>query len=87
MTWQTTAAAELQAQRESQWLTVGFSYALAEMGHLGASTAQLNGARNFIQVFQNLWDKGEVHRSLPVKNLESYDAPIEQLKTPPEKHE
>jgi len=70
---------ELQAHREDAWLKVAFSYSLAEMANLGATTEQLSGARNLIQVFQNLWEKGEPERRLPVQTLESYERPLDEL--------
>lgn len=75
ISWQPTAASELQKFRESGWLTVAMTYALAEMTNLGATTEQLNGARNFIHVLQNLWEKAEPAKRLPVSRLETYDAP------------
>lgn len=79
LNFQKEPAATLQEQRESFWLTTSFSYTLAEMAHLGATTEQLNGARNFIQIFQNLWDRGEAHQKLPVKRLQSYDEDVTAL--------
>lgn len=74
LTWQKAHAEALQQNREQGWLTVSFAYALAEMANLGATTEQMNGARNFVRVFQNLWDQGETYKRLPVSRLETYDA-------------
>lgn len=74
--FQPTAAAELQKHREDSWLVVASTFTLAEMAHLGASTEQLLGARNFIHVFQSLWEKGEAPKRLPVRNLQSYDTDL-----------
>jgi hypothetical protein len=71
--FQPEASEALKSQRESSWLTVSMTYALAEMASLGATTEQLNGARNFIQVLQNLWEKGEQQKRLPISSLETYD--------------
>lgn len=80
LAWQQVAATELQNNRETGWFTIAMTYALAEMASLGATTEQLNGARNFIRVLQNLWDKGETYKRLPVSRLETYeDTDIAQL--------
>jgi hypothetical protein len=39
----------------------------------------VNGARNLIHIFQNLWDKGDKPTGLPVVRLETYDVSTEQL--------
>ena len=74
-----TQSDELKKHREDAWLTVAFAYSLAEMANLGATAEQMNGARNFIHVLQNLWEKGEPERKLPVQRLESYERPLEEL--------
>lgn len=74
ITFQPNVATALQELRESPALTVSMTYALAEMANLGATTEQLNGARNFIHTLQNLWDKGQVQQALPVKKLDTYEA-------------
>lgn len=66
----------LKANREAKWLTTGFTYALAQMAHSGASAEQLAGARQFIATFQNLWEQSANTPPLPVKSL-SMDSPAE----------
>ena len=70
---------ELKKHREDSWLTVAFAYSLAEMANLGATAEQMNGARNFIHVLQNLWEKAEQERKLPIQRLETYEMTAEQL--------
>jgi hypothetical protein len=77
--FQANAAEDLKIMRESAGFTVGAVYALAEMANLGATQEQLLGARNFIHILQNLWDKGEPATKLPVTRLETYDLSSEQL--------
>lgn len=72
-------AEKLQALRESPELTVAMTYALAEMANLGATQEQMNGARNFIHVLQNLWEKTEPAKALPIQRLETYEMTPEEL--------
>jgi hypothetical protein len=77
--FQKAHAEELQKIRESGALTVSMTYALAEMANLGGTTEQMNGARNFIHVLQNLWEKTEPAKRLPVSRLETYEMSPEEL--------
>jgi len=79
LTFQKGHAAELQNHRESSWFTVAATYALAEMACRNATAEQLNGARNFITVFQNLWEEDKDKGKLPVKSLQSYDLSPEEM--------
>jgi hypothetical protein len=72
-------ADELKSIRESEVIVLGLSFSLAEMANLGATAEQVNGARNLIHIFQNLWDKGDRPVGLPVVRLETYDVSTEQL--------
>ena len=71
--FQPTSSEELKAHREDQWLTVSLTYTLSEMVHLGATAEQLQGARTFIHVLQNMWDRGSPPLKLPVKSLETFE--------------
>jgi hypothetical protein len=73
------AAEELQKQRESSWLTVSLTYALAQMAHEGHSKEELLGAREFINTLQNLWEPVPKDVKLPAQTLPSFDVPPEQL--------
>jgi hypothetical protein len=73
--WEKHASENLQARREDTWLTVSITYALAELAYSGASAEQLAGARHFITVLQNLWEKTPEPSKMPAQTLKSFDGP------------
>jgi hypothetical protein len=77
--FQTQHASNLQDNREASWLTVAMVYAMAEMVNRGATAEQMLGARNFVHVLQNLWDKGDKESSLPVRRLVYADMTPEEM--------
>ena len=77
--FQKAIADELQRHRESSWLTVSFTYALAELAHGGASAERIAGAREVITIFQNLWEAPTKGVSMPQRSLNSFEVPPEQL--------
>lgn len=74
------AAAELQKNREQQWLTLGFTFSISQMVFMGATAEQLMGARMFITEFQNLWEKPEKDQKFPVRRRGDY--PPELIEQP-----
>jgi hypothetical protein len=77
--FQKPIADQVQMHRESSWLTVGFTYAVAELAYSGATAERIAGARAFIEIFQNLWEPSPKGVSLPQKTLTSFEVPPEQL--------
>ena len=68
-------ATQLQANRESRWLKTSLLYTLANMTHQGATEAELRGARRFVSVLLNLWEKASPPVTYPVKTLDTFEPP------------
>ena len=68
---------ELKSHREDHWLKLGFAFSISEMAFNGSTDAEISGAKKFISVFQNLWEKGAEPVKLPVRTL-SADNPAER---------
>ena len=81
--YQTGHAAKLQENREQSWLTTSFTYTLAQMAHNGASAEKLAGAREFVKELQELWEKPDKDKKLPVKRPGHYPPELlDQQPTP-----
>ena len=72
-------AKELQEHREDKWMKTAFAFTISEMAFNGSSEAEIIGAKKFITIFQNLWEKGVQPVKMPARTLDA-DNPIDKQK-------
>lgn len=73
------AVKDLQLAREQSWLKIAFSYSISQMAFNGSTAEEIKGGKQLISTFQNLWEGAVEMPRLPIKTLDTFERPIEQV--------